>query len=259
VRSVAQVGIVVLIAVVLLGLFLPAISKVRDAAERMHCRNNLRQLGLSVHDYADTYRNFPRAAIPNPNLLPEERLSWVVDIVPFVESNNIYSKMAKKKGWQAEENRFAALLSLSYLHCKSYPEGPPVSTLAPTHYVGIAGIGPDAASLARTDPRAGFFGYERRLTLQDIRGRTSTLLVAAETSRAEGSWIAAGPATVRGLDPDGLPYLGGQFGGLHRKGTNALFADGSVRFIPPDVSPQVIEALAVLRGSEDLAPVGEER
>jgi prepilin-type processing-associated H-X9-DG protein len=259
-RSIVQTVLVILVLLILVGGFLlPTVSKVRDAARRAECRNNLRQLGLSLRDYGDTFNRFPAAAMPNPNLPPEERLSWVVAIAPFVEASPLYNKMAKDKSWQADENRFAALLQYRILLCPAYPEGPPVSTLSPTHYVGIAGVGSNAAELPLTDPRAGFFGYDRQLTLKDA-GQTSTLLVAAETGRAEGSWIAAGPATVRGLEPDGLPYLGadGQFGGLHRQGTNAVFADGSVRFIPNATGRDVLEALAVLRGRENLGPLGGE-
>jgi hypothetical protein len=262
-RSIAQIAIVILMPVVLVGgLLLPAASKVRDAARRIECRNNLWQIGLSLHNYCDTFNHFPEAAMPNPDLPSQDRLSWVVAIVPFLECDTLYSKMAKDKSWQAEENRFAALLLYRHVLCPASPEGPPLSTLVPSHYVGIAGIGADAADLSLTDPRAGFFGYERKLTIKNVldSGGTGTLLVVAETGRPEGCWIAAGPSTVRGLEPDGLPYLGvgGQFGGLHRQGTNAVFADASVRFIPNNTSQDVLAALAVLRGREDLSPIGAE-
>lgn len=259
VRLAANVFVAVLILVVSGSLTSIGIAKVREAAARMQCTNNLKQFGLSVRDYASANDKLPAADLPNPALPPEQRLSWLVVIVPYVEANNIYSRMDKDKGWEAEENRFAALMPLKYLQCPSYPQGTPVSTLVPTDYVGIAGVGADAASLPKDDLRAGFFGYDRILTPKDIQGRASTLLLAAETCRAEGAWTAAGPPTVRGLT-DGSPYLGrgGQFGGLHPEGANVLMADGSVRLLSRDTSADVLESMAVLRVGKGDTPVGEE-
>ena len=84
--------------------------------------------------------------------------------------------------------------------------------------------------------------------------------MAVETVRTTGAWTAGGPPTVRGLEGDGPRYLTrhGPFGGLHRGGANALFADASVRFLPESTDPQVIEALATIRGSAGAEPIGEE-
>ena len=258
-RPVVNVLVAVLILVISGCLTAIGIVKVREAAARIQCGNNLKQIGFSVSDYADANNSLPPAAMPNPALPTERRLSWLVLIMPYIEANRIYSKMDKDKGWEAEENRFAALTPFRCFQCPSYPQGTPVSTLAPTDYVGIAGVGADAAALPKSDPRAGFFGYGRQPTSKDIQGRTSTLLVAAETGRAFGSWTAAGPPTARGLE-DGSPFLGrgGQFGGLHREGTNVLMADDSVRLLGADTSADVLESMAVLRVGKDNAPMGEE-
>ncbi len=120
-----------------------------------------------------------------------------------------------------------------------------------TSYLGIAGVGDDAAELPRGDPRAGFFGYDRRLTAKDLTDGAATTLMLAEAADG-GFWTAGGKATVRGLAADGRPYLGrgGQFASLHR-GTNVAFADGSVRRLTPAVSPRVLEALATVAGGEE--------
>src|SRR5262249_12649728 len=158
-------------------------------------------------------------------LPPGRRLSWLVAIVPYVEANTLYGKMAKDKGWDAEENSFAALAELRYLQCPGFPDRLPTSTLAPTHYVGLTGRSADSIALPAGHPRAGFLGYERKLSVGDIEGRTATLLAAAETAQASGSWVAAGPPTARGLEGQARPYLGagGQLGGTHRGGANAVF------------------------------------
>jgi prepilin-type processing-associated H-X9-DG protein len=263
-RQIVQTFVVVLILGAAAGLVVPAVAKVRDAARRMECENNLRQIGLSLGDYQDTYLGrYPTAAMAapavspaaGPSLIaptwseqvpPEKRLSWLVDLIPFVEQDRIYSSLDKTQGWDAEENRFAALLSFKCFHCPGYPDGPPVSTLWPSHYVGITGVGEDAAWLPSGDPDAGFFGYNRTLSVKDLGRGTGATLVAAETSAAEGAWTAAG-ATVRGFD-----RAGAHFGGNHRGGCQVVFADGSVRFLDATTTEREWMRMAVLSAADPL-------
>jgi prepilin-type processing-associated H-X9-DG protein len=130
-----------------------------------------------------------------------------------------------------------------------------------THYVGISGLGPEAASLPLGYPRAGLthvragvFGHDRKLTCKEIADGTATTLLLAETAVDNGPWTAGGRPTVRGLDPSGLPFLGegGQFGGTHRGGAMVAFADGSVRFLRSSVAPSTFEALATIAGGETI-------
>ncbi len=249
-RRVIQILIVVLILLMCGGIVTLFVAKVHEAAARSQCINNLKQLGLAILNYHDTYAEFPQAAMPKPARWPDSRQSWIVAIVPFVEASPLYNKMDHEKAWDAEENRFAALLVVKFLQCPAYPERPPTSTFAPTHYIGMAGIGDRAIDLPLEDGRAGFFGYERTIKRADVEGRAGSLLMLIETSRASGAWTAAGPPTTRGLDPNRSPYIGseGQFGGNHPHGANAVFADGSVRFIEQSIAPAALEAMATLSG-----------
>jgi prepilin-type processing-associated H-X9-DG protein len=248
----ADVVVAVLIVLLSAGLTVAAIARVREAAARISCTNNLKQIGICVAEYGDQNDKLPAAAMPNPDLRPEQRLSWIVAIVPYVQASNLYSRIDKDKGWEAEENRFAALVRWRVFECPSFPQGPPASTLVPTNYIGTAGLGADAAALPKGDLRAGLFGYNREVNPKDIQGRASNLLIVAETGRVQGAWTAAGPPTVRGLEADDPPYLGhgAQFGGLHRHGTNVLMADGSVRSLSDDTAADVLESMAVIRGAE---------
>jgi len=121
------------------------------------------------------------------------------------------------------------------------------------------GLGEEAATLPAEDPRAGFFGFERRLARQDIEAQSSRLLIALETSRASGAWSAAGSSTVRGLEEQ-EPCFGAnaRFGGNHPGGANALFADASVRFVRESMDLQVVRAMATVLGSKRVETVGDQ-
>src|SRR5262245_44658253 len=82
IRQWVQVAVVAVIVLVLLGLAATAIMKARESASRTGCHNNLRQLGLGLHMYADWKGHFPAATCPNPELPPERRLSWMFEIDP---------------------------------------------------------------------------------------------------------------------------------------------------------------------------------
>ena len=133
-----------------------------------------------------------------------------------------------------------------------------------TAYLGVAGVGPDADTLPPGDRRAGVFGLDRRLALEDITDGTSNTLLVLESARDNGPWARGGAATLRGLDPAERPYLGAgrPFGGTHFAenslfgrgkpvGCNAAMADGAVRFLQEAVSPQTLEALATVAGGDD--------
>jgi prepilin-type processing-associated H-X9-DG protein len=249
-RRMIEVLIVVLILLTCGGLFGPAVVKVREAADRAECINNLRQLTLTIGNYQSQYSRFPTAAETNPDLPMEKRLSWIVAIYPFVEASDVWSRMDKKKAWDAEENRFAATEVLPKIVICPGCAALRTRDYVPTCYVGITGIGRDSLTLPLGEGRAGFFGYERTLKREDVKTRADSILMLVETSQVHGAWTAAGSPTTRGVIPDGSPYIGvgRQFGGNHRRGANVAFADGFVRFVEDNIDPAVWEAMATLSG-----------
>jgi hypothetical protein len=118
--------------------------------------------------------------------------------------------------------------------------------------VGATGLGVDAATLPKSDQRAGVFGYDRRTAQGDITDGAGATIMAIETDVETGPWVAGGPATARGLDPGTQPYVGSErpFGGLHRGGVMAVMADGSVHFVRKSVSPDFFEALFTIAGGD---------
>ena len=70
---------------IMVALLLPAVQQAREAARRTQSKNNLKQIGLAMHNYHDVYRHFPQGTVPDTNLKPEQRLSFFYSILPFIE------------------------------------------------------------------------------------------------------------------------------------------------------------------------------
>ncbi len=245
---------------VVTALLLPAIQQARTAARRSQSMNNLKQLGIAMHNYHETHNSFPAGTLPNEKLKPDERLSFMVELLPYIDQSPLYEKVDKEGGWKDKENRLVIETRLPVLMNPGVSMQPIAATKAdaneeasnsaPTHYVGMAGIGKDAPLLPITSNRAGVFGYNRKTRLEDITDGTSNTVMISEASKDYGAWGAGGTATIRSLTQK--PYINGPdgIGGPFPGGCHVLFGDGSVRFISQAIDPGTFEALITIRGGE---------
>ena len=257
--TLAEVLVTVAIIALAVGLLLPATRRVREPAARMSCQNNLKQLMLGLHNYESMDRPaaYPSTSAPvgtaepsfppgcvGPGTTPEERLSWMVPLLPYVEQESVYKPFDLGKGYA--ENLAAAQTQVKLFLCRA--ASPPADAV--THYVAMAGLGSDAAGRPAGAAGNGFLGYDRRTSLATIKDGSSLTIALMETRSGLGPWARGGTSTLRGFDPADVPLYGDgrPFGG-HPDGFHAAMADGSVRHLRSSVRPaQVAAAITIADG-----------
>ena len=267
-RRVVNTAVTLAVVATVVGLFVVWVIHARQAGDLKQCSLKLRQLALACEAYNDTNRHFPRATVAANHLAPEKRLAWITMIVPYCEAT--FPELDASQAWYADANyppwaknsegTMWMMGSLPFLLCAANPRVPAVANPSPTHYLGIAGLGPDAAALSLNDPRAGFFGYDRWLTPAGVQDGLSATAMLVESADG-GPWTAAGHATVRGFELARQPYFGegAQFVTAHHQGSpwssgpglaNVAFADCSARPINGTASPGVLRAMMTVAGGE---------
>ncbi len=251
-QRLALVGLVLAAIVTLVSVFgivALILLKVQETSLDAGCKNNLRQLGLAIEAYAeDRKAKYPPGTVLNPDLSPKRRLSWQAALVPYLAPSVQTGAKAKKlelpiafnEAWDSEANA-GLRKKVAPFQCPAFAFDPTANRADFTSYLGIGGVGKDAALLPLDDVNAGFFGYDRILGPGDITARLGALMTAVESRKENGPWAAGGSPTVRGLERDCERYLGtdAAFGGLHRNGANVLWADGSARLVADQVDPNV--------------------
>lgn len=209
---------------VMMGFLLPAMHKAREAAHRVQSANNLKQIALAMHSYADQKAGFPPAVLYGPD--GKTAYSWRVAILPYLDQKPLYDQYDFSQPWDSEKN-----LKLLDQMPAVYRSPTDTENKSRSAYFVLTGSG--TAFGKATD------GVEFR----EILDGTSNTLLAVEANR-EIPWTK--PDDISFQADGELPELGGFFD----NGFFAAFADGSVRFISSKIDPQVLRALITVAGGE---------
>ncbi|VTT99629.1 Prepilin-type N-terminal cleavage/methylation domain-containing protein OS=Singulisphaera acidiphila (strain ATCC BAA-1392 / DSM 18658 / VKM B-2454 / MOB10) GN=Sinac_3867 PE=4 SV=1: N_methyl_2: SBP_bac_10 [Gemmataceae bacterium] len=119
--------VVIAIIAVLIGLLLPAVQKVREAAARLQCVNNNKQLGIALHAFHDAYSYFPPAGVdpafgwPRRGIAPGVQHGMGVFLLPYIEQNALYTQYRWDVDWRAPENQTVVTARLKVYICPSVP------------------------------------------------------------------------------------------------------------------------------------------
>ena len=280
--------VVIAIIAILIALLVPAVQKVREAASRAQCINNLKQIGLALHNYYGVNKVFPPALQSAAG--PYQYVSWMAHILPYIDQVPLYEQIdaMEQSGntYPWDNTNYPALgLPMHIYNCPSDARGPqavagPAQGLfvAFTAYLGNSGT--------NAQNRDGILFADSAVKFAHITdGASNTLLAGERPPSADfifGWWFAGwgqagdgscdvvlgsseitnftyfsnAPTCTNGIV---YPFQTGQamnpcdqyhYWGFHPGGTNFLFVDGSARFVSYSIGNKILDALATRAGDE---------
>ena len=256
--------VVIAIIAILIGLLVPAVQKVREAAARTQCINNLKQMGVAVHMHHDTFKALPTGgttpwAAPtfnggNPYTGNKQEAGWCYQILPFIEQTALWKTSNPWANpvtiFSCPSRRAPTLVGGRYLG--DYCSVTPTSTAVGEMWQGNIWAVP-AATYLGVIVRAQTPGSTIRFSAV-TDGTSNTLMISEKQldsrNYASGDWHddsgwADGfdPDTVRETSTapvrDTVGVSGYQVGSIHASGVNGLYADGTVRTISYSISQAV--------------------
>ena len=275
--TLVELLVVIAIIGILVSLLLPAIQAAREAARRMSCSNNLKQIGLALHNYESSYKRFPVGSWQSNFISP------LVAVLPMLEQSNNYQQWDFSLSYANTYNATVANQKIATYLCPSMtlprevPFLPARETGGPSSY--LLNEGTDDY-MANADgifglhwPSFGYINPNRRFA--DITDGTSTTFFAGETvyNYRDSLWPASAGAPYAGTVRYGtarwvvgypkialgsvlFPYnvhaaaaMGG-YASQHPGGAQFLYADGSVRFLSQTIDVNTYRAAATRAGGE---------
>ena len=284
-RAFTLVELIVVIAIlaVLIGLLIPAVQQVRNAAARMSCQNKMKQIGIALHTYHDTHRHLPSGCSVQEGKHPEPYMSWLTRLLPYLEQESLWKKAIEtykvQSSYQLPPHDSIYSLSIASFECPADSRaGRPISFNATTNVGMTSYLGSLGTNRRELD---GLLFVDSRICFGDIIDGTSmTLMVGERPAHRHGQfgWWYAGEGLHREgtlnsvlgakmlgtnvifslCDPSFGKFRKGHlnddchmmhFWSFHFNGANFLFADGSVRFLPYSAA-DILPDLATRAGGE---------
>ena len=289
--TLVELLVVIAIIGILIALLLPAVQAAREAARRAQCTNNVKQIGLALHNYHDAFKAFPLGHVMVSPASPtgDQRGSWAKGLLPQLELKSIYDSFKHTSAWWHPDNQTVRGLKIAAFMCPSDIDAEIFNTAYDFgfrgNYAGNSGIG-----MYKRESRPAYqdqlsvkgpFVHNFSARFSDITDGTSNTAAVAEIRKAKGNdsrgALFADSGTIqychdyvpnelvndvteRCVSETRLPCVGGGSNGPHRLtarsqhpgGVNLLLFDGSVRFIGETIDRTIWQALASMSGGEVL-------
>ncbi len=284
--TLVELLVVITIIGILIALLLPAVQAAREAARRLQCGNNLKQLALALHNYHTAHGVLPAGGWATGN-----QVSWHVMILPLVEQQSLYDLINfNAQGYQA--NKHVGLNPIGMFFCPSATEAERRSVFDSSlvgdehaytqHYHGVAG--PDGTNPVTAQPYAmdpdfsssrprhgcaleGVLSRDSAVRMEDIRDGTSNTFAIGERIPSEAGWVAGisnsiedaidltcckniryGINTCEGFCADHGNHR--VYTSPHPGGAHFAMCDGSVRFVSENVDITAYLSTASRAGGE---------
>ncbi|MCA9007628.1 MAG: DUF1559 domain-containing protein, partial [Planctomycetaceae bacterium] len=211
---------------ILLALLLPAVQQAREAARRSHSKNNLKQIGLALHNYHETHGILPPGGTLTIDGAPSQ--SWETFILPFMGEAPLYNKIDFDYAWNSPANQGIFTNEMPFylnpnIEEKVSPEGLPLS-----HYVGNELL---------MSPNHG----DRFRQVKDGLAYTIMAFEVGENFKPWGDPTNFADPADR-IGPPNRPSTTG--------GNQVLMGDGSIRFVSENIDPAILKALSTPDGGE---------
>jgi prepilin-type N-terminal cleavage/methylation domain-containing protein len=267
--------VVIAIIAVLIALLLPAVQQAREAARRSQCKNNLKQIGLALHNYHDSFRVLPPGWIGvtagAPNIEGLNGWGWGARILPYVDQAPLYHQLNFNVSVSATENSTQRVIPLSVYRCPSAsgPDqwsiadagGTPLAELASANYVGVFGTSDiDDCMSTPTVPclGEGTFYHNSKVRLADMSdGVSNTFMAGEHRTDVAAEWFSTWSGVIPGGDDALVRILGttdhtpnhpahhiDDFSSAHVGGAHFVFGDGAVRFVGTNIDLGVYQSMA---------------
>ena len=254
--TLVELLVVIAIIGILVGLLLPAVQAAREAARRCQCSNNVGQLILAVHNHEFSFERFPSGTINAKGPIRSEpigqHISWIVQILPFMEQRATFRGIDQSLGAYAAKNVQARRQVVRTLHCPSQNVAS-VDDVAQTTY---AGCHHDVEAPIDVDNNGVFF-LNSRVRFDDIDDGSSNTIFIGEVADIDAlGWMSGTRATLRNtgsiagrttrngaipITSNNSLLLVGGFSSSHTGGANFAFGDGSIRFLSQSISPALFQ------------------
>jgi len=270
--------VVIAIIAVLIALLLPAVQQARESARRTQCKNNLKQLGLALHNYHDTAKMFPPLEVQDATFLSSGNNNWGAYagnwntlLLPYIDQAPMYNTINFGAAYNAGTNVNAFKQKYTALLCPSNPVQDQIWTDTHViHYFAVAGGannppgGMERISWATggtggaaVDVLKGIFYHSSNTSLAAVTdGASNTVMVSevfgyqptsmqalATVADGRGMKFSAVTCTQYQINPSTVAARWMSPGSFHTGGTQVLMADGAVRFVSQNINAPTWQAL----------------